>query len=93
MPERALPLRWRRAALRLEGVVASLERAEARHAVPRGDEDLLDAKSPTRSFAWGALARHNARLGAGGHIRIEEVDELFRPFLHLGIALGEQDRK
>jgi hypothetical protein len=55
-------------------------------------DDIGEAQHPTRGFAWEALARHNARLGYSGTINVEDVVEVCRPFVYLGIALGEQDR-
>ncbi len=54
-------------------------------------EAVPDDKQSARAFAWEALARHNVRLGAS--INSDAVDEPNRPLLHLGIALGELDRK
>lgn len=58
-------------------------------------DDFDDASNPMRAFAWEALARHNARLGAGGTMQIvlEEDDPARLAFIHLGIALGEQDAR
>jgi hypothetical protein len=54
-------------------------------------DDVGDEQHPARFFAWEMLARHNARLGSS--LNIEDVPEPFQAAAHLGVALGEQDRK
>ncbi len=70
-----------------------LERNSAKAVDSARVEEIGEDKSIVRGFAWETFARHNSRLGAGGSIAIDGFDESIRPFLHMGIALGEQDRR
>ncbi len=57
--------------------------------------DIGDAKDIDCALAWEALARHNARLGdhANCDAALAEIAEVLKPFLHIGMALGDQDRQ
>jgi hypothetical protein len=65
-------------------------------AEPKLVEEMVKDKD-TLAYALGqeAVARHNARLGQHGEVldTLERLEEQFRPFAQLGIALGIQDRE
>ena len=58
-------------------------------------DEIGDAKHIVRALAWEVLARHNSRLGDNGTLSAVtgEGNESVRPFVLLGTALGEQDRR
>lgn len=51
-----------------------------------------DNKCPLRCFGWEAFARHQARQGHSSNVRFEPENEAYWPFMHLGLAVGEQER-
>ncbi|MCI0642906.1 MAG: zinc-ribbon domain-containing protein [Gemmataceae bacterium] len=54
-----------------------------------------EKQSVSRALAWLHFARHNASVGdsASVQILIDSRNELEQPLMHLGLALGEQDRR
>jgi hypothetical protein len=76
---------------KLDLFVGSLERNPTKPGDGSRIDDIGPAGHPARALAWEALARHNARLGYTSSISPEDVEESCRPFVHLGIALGEKD--
>lgn len=75
----------------LDFYIADLEKPPSTGAAVPID-DIGDDKCPLRCFGWEAFARHHARRGDSGHVRFEAENEMYWPFLHLGLALGEQER-
>jgi len=80
--------------IQLDFLQAKLAQATTAQGLALAD-DIGESKNPPRAFAYEAIARHNARLGDSGNINasIPDADEALRPFLHLGLALGEHDRQ
>ena len=75
--------------VQLDILQAQLEKANSpAQVIVTGD---VDPKSNEHALAWESLARQNARLGASKNVRPSEVDEALRPFIHLGLALGEKE--
>lgn len=52
-----------------------------------------DPSHPAFALAWERFGRHNARHGYAGDVRLVlgNVPEAMLPFIHIGLALGEQD--
>ncbi len=84
-----------RACANLERLRAELKKG-AGTAIDRKRVDELIEDRGTAAYALGveAIARHNTRLGSRTQVleTVENADEPVRPFIQLGVALGEQDR-
>lgn len=74
----------------LDLYVADLEKPPAANATVI--DDIGEDKCPLRCFGWEAFARYHARQGHSGNVRFDPETEAYWPFLHLGLALGEQER-
>jgi hypothetical protein len=93
-----LPDKAARARAQLEFLYADL-RTKAKNRTPAElstvDNFIKDKDTLAYPLAVEAIARHNTRLGHQSDIQdaIEGMEERFRPFAHVGIALGLQDRE
>ncbi|MCI0376350.1 MAG: hypothetical protein L0215_01960 [Gemmataceae bacterium] len=58
-------------------------------------DEVGEKQSASRALAWQLYARHNACVGDSASVLnlIDSSDEIYRPLMHLGLALGEQDRR
>jgi hypothetical protein len=87
-----------RARVHLESLLAELAKLKesGTPAEPKLVDELVKEKD-TLAYALGqeAVARHNARLGRQSEVLdyLESLEERFRPFAQIGIALGIQDRE
>jgi len=80
-----------RGRVQLEVVLAQLENSAA-FGDPAG-VSLPDKASLSHGLALEALARHNARVGSRAAVldSVEGLEENLRPFVLVGLALGEED--
>jgi hypothetical protein len=92
---KALPDKSARAAAQFESLRVALKtRATVGDLKLLPDEFIQDRDTLSYALAVEAVARHNTRLGHSGDVQeaIEGLEENLRPFAHLGVALGLQDR-
>jgi hypothetical protein len=92
---KALPDKSARAAAQLEMLRAALKgRTTVGDLKLLPDEFIQDRDTLSYALAVEAVARHNTRLGHSGDVQeaIDGLEENLRPFAHLGVALGLQDR-
>ena len=54
---------------------------------------LPDKETLAHGLAQEALARHNTRVGSRAAVleTVEGLEENLRPFVYVGVALGEED--
>jgi hypothetical protein len=86
-----LPDKSARGRVQLEGVLVKLEGTPG--AVDPATWTLPDKDSLGHGLALEAIARHNSRVASPSTTLalLEGLEENWRPFVHAGVALGEQD--
>ncbi len=77
----------------LELLKRALEKETSPAGAKKVDEWLKDKDTLSYALAQEAVARHDARLGHATDEAVETLEERLRPFVHIGVALGIQDRQ